>query len=84
MDRRSAFEWQGVRGEVLVECIPNDDPDGYGTAFADATGFPVCTATVRFPRRGYNAMFGWVQLVCSTDNASHGERFEIDPFALLR
>jgi hypothetical protein len=28
-------------------------------------------------------MFGWVQLVRSTDNASQGEEFEIDPFALF-
>jgi len=28
-------------------------------------------------------MFGWVQLVRSTDNESAGERFEVDPFALF-
>ena len=78
-----SFEWRGVTGSVHVECIPNDDPDGYGTATSDAFGFPVCTATVRYPRRGYNAMFGWVQLVRSTDNESAGEHFEMDPFALF-
>jgi hypothetical protein len=38
---------------------------------------------VRYPRRGYNAMFGWVQLVRSTDNRSGGQHFELDPFALF-
>jgi hypothetical protein len=77
------FEWDGLTGNVEVECIPNDDPTGYGTFAADAYGFPVCTATVKYPRRGYGAMFGWVQLVRSTDNASRGEEFEPDPFALF-
>ena len=78
-----SFQWRGTTGSVQVECIANDDPDGYGTAASDAFGFPVCTATVRYPRRGYNAMFGWVQLVRSTDNESTGARFEMDPFALF-
>jgi hypothetical protein len=82
-----SFEWRGLTGSVQVECMPNDDPAddpaGYGTAASDAFGFPVCTATVRYPRRGYNAMFGWVQLVRSTDNQSGGQHFEMDPFALF-
>jgi hypothetical protein len=78
-----SFEWRGASGEVQVECVPNDDPQGYGTVAADAFGFPVCTVTVRYPRRGYNAMFGWVQLVRSTDNESSGEHFELDPFTLF-
>jgi len=78
-----SFEWRGLTGSVQVECIPNDDPVGYGTAASDAFGLPVCTATVRYPRRGYNAMFGWVQLVRSTDNESGGQHFEMDPFALF-
>jgi hypothetical protein len=77
------FEWDGLTGNVDVECIPNDDPAGYGTFAADALGFPVCTATVDYPRRGYRSMFGWVQLVRSTDNESRGEQFEVDPFALF-
>ena len=77
------FEWDGVTGNVEVECVPNDDPSGYGTVGANAYGFPVCTATVDYPRRGYRAMFGWVQLVGSTDNESRGEQFEPDPFALF-
>src|SRR4029453_5935565 len=77
------FVWRGHTGSVQVECIPNNDPAGYGTVASDAFGFPVCTPTVRYPRRGYNAMFGWVQLVRSTDNQSGGEHFEMDPFALF-
>ena len=79
----SQFEWDGRTGVVDVECIPNDDPTRYGTVAVDAFGFPVCTATVHYPRRGYRAMFGWVQLVRSSDNASRGEQFEVDPFALF-
>jgi hypothetical protein len=79
----SQFEWEDLTGNVQVECIANDDPSGYGTWAADAYGFPVCSATVQYPRRGYRAMFGWVQLVRSTDNEARGEQFEVDPFALF-
>ena len=47
------------------------------------------TATRFAPRqcvthgRGYDAIFGWVQLVRSSDNESAGEFFEPDPFALF-
>lgn len=44
-----SFVWRGVPG-----CVASD-----------AYGFPVCTAEVHFPRRGYDAMFCWVQLVRS-------------------
>jgi len=77
------FEWAGATGTVRVECVPNDDPVGLGSLDPEAHGFPVCEATVAYSRRGYNAMFGWVQLVRSTDNRSGGERFEPDPFALF-
>src|SRR5690242_13943191 len=79
----ATFEWDGLSGGIHVDCIPNDDPVEYGTVVNDAFGFPVCTATVRYPRRGYRAMFGWVQLVRSTDNLSGGAEFEIDPLALF-
>jgi hypothetical protein len=78
-----SFEWRGLTGSVQVECVPNDDPVRYGTTASEALGFPVCTATVRYPRRGYNAMFGWVQLVRSTENRSGGQHFEMDPFELF-
>lgn len=47
-----SFVWRGVPGRGEVECIPNDDPLGYGCVASDAYGFPVCTAKVHFPRRG--------------------------------
>src|SRR5262249_7446322 len=34
--------------------------------------------------RGYAAAFGWIQLVCSTDDPSSRTAFEPDPLALLR
>ena len=79
----STFQWRGETGRVDVQCVPNDDPDGVGAANSDAFGFPVCTAAVSFPRRSFNAMFGWVQMVRSTDNQSAGARFEMDPFELF-
>jgi hypothetical protein len=83
MQRDMQFPWDGVTGDVHVDCVPNDDPEAYGCWHTGAVGYPVCTATVHFSRRGYGAMFGWVQLVRSTDNESRGEQFEVDPFALF-
>jgi hypothetical protein len=44
--------------------------------------WPVCRATVTYPAEGYAAMFGWTQMVCSTDSAP--DRFEMDPIALYQ
>ena len=79
----AGFVWRGEAGKVHVECVPNADPDFYGCWWSVARGFPVCTATVEYPARGYRSMLGWVQLVRSTDNASGGLRFELDPFGLF-
>ena len=68
---------------VHVECVPNTDPEFYGCWWPVADGFPVCTATVDYPALGYRSMFGWVQVVRSTDNESGGLRFELDPFGLF-
>ena len=76
------FVCDGVAGRVSVDAVVNEDPVELGCP-PDARGFPVCTASVEFPPLGYRSLFGWVQLVRSTDNASAGERFEIDPFALF-
>jgi hypothetical protein len=76
------FAYDGLQGRVTVSCVPNDDPATLGTP-EQARGFPACTATVAFPGRGYRALFGWVQLVRSTDNASGGAAFEADPVALF-
>jgi hypothetical protein len=82
MEWSARFEWDGLTGEVLVECVPIVDPAAYATVADDVVGFPACTAWMRYPRRGYHSMFGWVQLVRSSDNGSHGEEFEVDPFML--
>ncbi len=79
----AGFTWRGEVGRVHVECVPNTDPDFYGCWMSVAKGFPVCTAIVDYPARGYRSMLGWVQLVRSTDNESDGVRFELDPFALF-
>ena len=76
------FVWEELTGHVDVDCVPNDDPGAYG-CWPTAFGYPVCTARVTYPGRGYRAMLGWVQLVRSTDNQSGGERFDVDPFALF-
>jgi hypothetical protein len=47
-----------------------------------ARGFPVCWATVDYPAQGYAAVFGWTQLVRSTD--SDPDRFEMDPIAIYQ
>jgi hypothetical protein len=77
------FTWNDVVGVVSIECIPNDAPAAYGCWNPEAYGYPVCTARVSYPHTGYEAMFGWVQLVNSTDNTSGGQGFEPDPFALF-
>ncbi|MGH3505396.1 MAG: hypothetical protein ACRDQA_31560 [Nocardioidaceae bacterium] len=52
-------------------------------AFPGAKGLPHITARVEYAGSGYDALFGWVQLVRSTDNESGGRGFEMDPFALF-
>jgi hypothetical protein len=66
------FALRDLAGTVRVALEPDDD-----------RGFPVCTATVEYAGRGYAAMLGWIQLVRSTDNASGGEEFEVDPYEPL-
>lgn len=79
---RSEFSWAGLAGEVRVEVVANIDPAALGCP-PSAADFPVCMATIDYPPRGYRSLFGWVQLVRSTDNDSAGTRFEMDPFALF-
>ena len=83
MQWRGEFDWDGLTGDVDAKLIPNDNPTAYGCWWPNAHGYPVCTARVRYPGRGYPAMFGWVQLVRSTDNDSGGKQFETDPFPLF-
>ena len=39
----------------------------------------MCTASVEYEGDGYDAFFGWIQMVRSTDNHSGGRSFEMDP-----
>jgi hypothetical protein len=72
-----------------VSVTRNTDPDAVGYSLLSgglptdaARGFPVCRATVAYPAQGYAAVFGWTQMVRSTDSAP--DRFEMDPIALYR
>src|SRR5262245_34026573 len=76
------FALRGVQGYVTVTYARNDHPELVG-ASAEPSGFPICDATVDYPARGYDALLGWVQLVRSDDNTSHGDAFEIDPLDIL-
>jgi len=83
------FSAWGHAGTVDIEVTPNDDPTslgcdllvpGLGPEFW--AGFPVCTATIEHEGQGYGSLFGWIQLVRSTDDQSGGTTFEIDPIAI--
>jgi hypothetical protein len=76
------FSHHGSTGTISIDCVPNDDPAALGCR-PGALGLPACTASVTFPAHGYRAMFGWIQLVNSTDNASAGAAFEMDPLSLF-
>lgn len=78
---RIPFTLRGLSGAVSVSVTCNTDPDAIGSADT-GRGFPVCRATVIYPAEGYAAMFGWTQMVRSTDSAP--DRFEMDPFSLYR
>jgi hypothetical protein len=36
-------------------------------------------ATLEFEGKGYDAFFGWIQWVCSSDNSTRGQGFDLDP-----
>lgn len=82
------FSVRGLSGRVRVACSPNDDPVGLGCSLTapervhEYEGLPACTAIVDYEGKGYAALFGWTQLVKSTDNRTAGEEFEMDPFSL--
>lgn len=73
------FSHQGYQGRVLVTVERTLSPATLGVG-ENALGLAHCKATIDFPAGGYLGLLGWVQLVRSTDNASHGRRFEMDPF----
>ncbi|MFE5330538.1 hypothetical protein ACFRCG_29545 [Embleya sp. NPDC056575] len=77
-----SFVREGRAGSVEATVERVEDPAAVGQT-AEALGFPCLTARVTHPGRGYGAMFGWVQLVCSSDDASGGAVFGMDPFVLF-
>lgn len=86
---RAVFSLRGISGQISVSVTRNTDPDTIGYSLLTgglptdaARGFPVCRATVTYPAQGYAAMFGWTQMVRSTDSAP--DRFEMDPIALYQ
>lgn len=86
-DLRIDFSLRGISGHVDVSISPNTDPVAVGYAILSyglpvdfARGFPVCRATVAYPADGYAAIFGWTQMVRSTDAATCD--FEMDPIAI--
>jgi hypothetical protein len=76
------FSLAGAPGHVDVVVAVNTDPLALGCTPA-ARGFPYCSASISHPARGYAAALGWIQLVRSTDGASRGASFEMDPFEPL-
>ena len=73
------FTHKGHQGRVLVTVERTLSPATLGVGDS-ALGLAHCKATIDFPAGGYLGLLGWVQLVRSTDNASQGRRFEMDPF----
>lgn len=88
-DLRIPFTLRSISGLITVSVNTNTDPDAIGYSLLTAgqptdaaRGFPVCRATVTYPAEGYAAMFGWTQMVRSTDSAP--DKFEMDPIALYQ
>jgi hypothetical protein len=76
------FAIRGVAGRVVVSYERNRQPESVGCR-PETRGFPVCSAAVERPLRGYDSLMGWVQLVRSDDNESGGGQFEMDPLAFV-
>ena len=86
---RIGFTLRGLDGLIDVSLTANTDPVSLGYSLLSGgqpvefvTDFPVCRATVTYPADGYAAVFGWTQMVRSTDGAGSG--FEMDPIAIYR
>ena len=86
---RIPFSLRGIDGLIDASITRNTDPEAvgylvlsYGLPVDFARDFPVCRATVTYPADGYAAIFGWTQLVRSTDTATGS--FEMDPIAIYR
>jgi hypothetical protein len=83
---RIPFRLRGIAGHVDISITANTNPEaiGYSLLFEGSAsdfrrGFPICRARVIYPEDGYAAVFGWTQMVRSTDQTS---QFEIDPIAI--
>jgi hypothetical protein len=86
---RVGFTLRGLDGLIDASLTANTDPGALGYSLLSggspvefARGFPVCRATVTYPADGYAAVFGWTQMVRSTDSC--GDGFEMDPIAIYR
>jgi hypothetical protein len=73
-----AFRYVGRQGFIRVTCVASVDPAALGKP-EHARGFPACTATLEFEGKGYDAFFGWIQWVCSSNNSTGGSGFDLDP-----
>ena len=69
-------------GSIDITVDTTRDPEALG-APPDAQGLAHCQATIAYPAEGYAALFGWIQMVRSTDNHSRGRRFEMDPLTFI-
>jgi hypothetical protein len=76
------FTLHGAPGVVSATVGATTDPAALG-ASPGAAGLVHCQATVEHPARGYAALTGWIQLVRSTDDASGGTRFAMDPLMFV-
>ncbi|BEL04614.1 hypothetical protein Q0Z83_028050 [Actinoplanes sichuanensis] len=76
------FSLRGLPGVIEVTVEVTRDPTELG-ASPGAVGLPHCRAAVEFPGRGYHGLLGWIQMVRSTDNDSHGKAFEMDPLMFV-
>jgi hypothetical protein len=83
---RIPFTLRGIAGRVEVSISANTNPEeiGYPLLFDGSVqefrrAFPICRAKVIYPADGYAAVFGWTQMVRSTDQTG---QFEMDPIAI--
>jgi hypothetical protein len=86
---RIAFSVRGIDGVLDISLARNSDPGSLGYPLLSggqpvefARGFPVCRASVTYPADGYAAIFGWTQMVRSTDSGRSD--FEMDPISIYR
>jgi hypothetical protein len=73
------FSYQDHNGHVVISLEKTLQPATLG-AREGALDLANCRATVEYSGRGYLQLFGWIQLVRSTDNAFQGMQIEMDPF----